>query len=854
MRTFTLFPDTSEQQDDQQREREAAAAAIVDALNPAQQEAVTVADGPVLIVAGPGSGKTRVLTHRVAYLIAAGKSAPYQILALTFTNKAAREMKSRIQKLVPEEAGARIWMGTFHSIFARVMRREAEKIGYSSDFSIYDSDDSERVVRELMNDKGIDTKQFSPRMIRSLISSAKNQMVGPSQYARLAASLPQDKAAEIYGPYEQVLRTANALDFDDLLLKPLQLFQEHEDVLAQYQDRWRYIHIDEYQDTNHAQYRLAKLLAGKYHNLCVVGDDAQSIYAFRGADIANILSFQRDYPDATVVRLEQNYRSTKTILRVADAIIKNNRDQLDKSLWTENGDGEEVILIEGISERDEALKLEHYIRDLKVRHGYGHSDFAILYRTNSQSRAIEDALRRGGIPYRVIGGISFYQRREIKDVLAYLRLIVNENDIASLRRIVNYPTRGIGAKSMQKIEAFASAQNIPLWQALRRVEETGVGPRAINAVKGFVQLIESFRQRAATEPVGPLTRDLIIESGLKNEYRREHSTENLVRWENVQELVNAIAEFTAERSLTVGDSESPGPTRAEIQGQSPGTPAVESREHVGLSEFLQEVSLFTDADAGDDLEDRVTLMTLHASKGLEFACVFVTGLEEGLFPLARSLDDPKDLEEERRLFYVGVTRAEQRLFLTMARSRFRFGEQMAGIPSRFLEEVDAEVVKTEAGQQMQRRSNRFSASRDSSGRGSGGRSGRGGGTGGTGGDWVEYETLDPDYYKASLRPPGPSGSRSSAGSRSGRRVVLDEGEGELGPGVLVEHDQFGAGKILAIDGVGQQAQSHRRLRRLRPQEAGAPFCAPACIGTPEESARDTGPRQNATVRVATTTQ
>ncbi len=795
MRTFTLFPDAQERTDDQQKEREQAATAIVDALNPAQQEAVTAADGPVLIVAGPGSGKTRVLTHRVAYLIAAGKSAPYQILALTFTNKAAREMKSRIQKLVPEEAGARIWMGTFHSIFARVMRREAEKIGYSSDFSIYDSDDSERVVRELMNDKGIDTKQFSPRMIRSLISSAKNQMVGPSQYARLAASLPQDKAAEIYGPYEQVLRTANALDFDDLLLKPLQLFQEHEDVLAQYQDRWRYIHIDEYQDTNHAQYRLAKLLAGKHHNLCVVGDDAQSIYAFRGADIANILSFQRDYPDATVVRLEQNYRSTKTILRVADAIIKNNRDQLDKSLWTENADGEEVILIEGISEKDEALKLEHYIRDLKVRHGYGHRDFAILYRTNSQSRAIEDALRRGGIPYRVIGGISFYQRREIKDVLAYLRLIVNENDIASLRRVVNYPTRGIGAKSMQKIEAFASAQNIPLWQALRRVDETGVGPRAINAVNGFVNLIESFTERAKTEPVGPLTRDLIKDSGLLGEFRREHSTENLVRWENVQELVNAIAEYAASQG-----------------------------DEVRLSEFLQEVSLFTDADAGDDLEDRVTLMTLHASKGLEFACVFVTGLEEGLFPLARSLDDPRDLEEERRLFYVGVTRAEQRLFLTMARSRFRFGEQMAGIPSRFLDEVDAEVVRTEAGQHMQRRSDRFSANRGSAGGGSGRGSGRGAGSGG---DWVEYETLDPDYYKASLRPPGSSGSRGSRSSTgsgggfgrtgrdgqpkraepTGRRVVLDEGEGELRPGVLVEHDQFGSGKILAVDGTGQQAKA-----------------------------------------------
>lgn len=772
MRTFTLFAEQEEAADSESRRlADEAAEAIAAALNPAQQEAVRATDGPVLIVAGPGSGKTRVLTHRVAYLIAARKAAPYQILALTFTNKAAREMKDRIRRLVHDDAGGNIWMGTFHSVFARVMRGEADKLGYTSDFSIYDADDQERIIREIMADQGIDAKSFSPRMIRSLISSAKNQMVGPDQYARLAASLPQDKAAQVYGPYERFLRSSNALDFDDLLLKPITLFQEHEDVLRKYRDRWRYVHIDEYQDTNKAQYRLAKMLAGDHRNLCVVGDDAQSIYAFRGADITNILSFQRDYPDATVVRLEQNYRSTKTILSLADSIIKHNRDQLDKSLWTENGQGEEVVLIEGISEKDEALKLEFYIRDLKVRHAFGFRDFAILYRTNSQSRAIEDALRRGGIPYRVIGGISFYQRKEIKDVLAYLRLVVNRDDRASLRRVINYPTRGIGTKSLERIDQFASANGLTLWDALLRVGESGIGARAVNAVSGFVELIQRFGERAATEPVGPLTRDLIQESGLMAEYRREHSTENLVRWENVQELVNAVAEYVAARD-----------------------------EDATLSEFLQEVSLLTDADAAEDEEDRVTLMTMHASKGLEFACVFITGLEEGLFPLSRSLDDPKDLEEERRLFYVGVTRAEQRLFLTMARSRFRFGEQQAGIPSRFLDEVDSGLIRTEGGRAPTERKGRFSSARK--GYSNGGTQKRG---------WVEYETLDPEYYKASLRARQEAARGRTERQRdttpAGRRVVLEEGEGEIQPGALVEHDQFGSGRVVSVDGSGHQAKA-----------------------------------------------
>ena len=413
---------------------------ILDGLNEVQQKAASATDGPVMIVAGPGSGKTRTLTHRIAYLIATRQAKPYQILALTFTNKAAREMKERIEQLVGDEQARGMWMGTFHSTFARMLRVEAEALGYTKDFSIYDVDDGERVIKTVMRQLNIDTKQFSPRSIRHLISSAKNQMVDPEQYKRMVATSAQEQAARVYGRYQDILKRANALDFDDLLVKPIELFSQNVDILQKYQHRWRYIHIDEYQDTNHAQYRLTKQLASGHKNICVVGDDAQSIYAFRGADIANILSFQKDYPEATTIRLEQSYRSTQRILKLADSIIGHNKDQLEKSLWTENAEGEAITLIEAISEKDEAQKIERRIRDIEVRSEHRYEDFAILYRTNAQSRSFEDALRRGNIPYRVIGGMSFYQRREIKDVLAYLRLLVNPDDIASLRRVINYPT------------------------------------------------------------------------------------------------------------------------------------------------------------------------------------------------------------------------------------------------------------------------------------------------------------------------------------------------------------------------------------------------------------------------------
>ncbi|MDX1529913.1 MAG: UvrD-helicase domain-containing protein [Rhodothermales bacterium] len=768
MRRYTLYDAPS----DPQPPTDGAGAdpeEVLAGLNPAQQEAASAVDGPVLIIAGPGSGKTRTLTHRIAYLLAAEKAQPWQILALTFTNKAAREMKERVLALVGPEQAKGLWMGTFHSVFARILRREADKLGYSRDFSIYDTSDSENVVKNAMGRLGIDTKRFTPRSVRQRISGAKNQLVYPQEYQRLASDPFEEIAAKVYERYNQALRRANAMDFDDLLLKPIELFQNHPDVLAEYQRKWRYVHIDEYQDTNHAQYQIAKLLAAQHKNLCVVGDDAQSIYAFRGADIQNILSFQKDYPDATTIRLEQNYRSTQKILKLADAVIRHNRDQLDKALWTENAEGEHVVLMEALSEKDEAQKVERRLRDLHVRHGVPFREAAILYRTNAQSRSLEDALRRGGIPYRIVGGLSFYQRKEIKDALAYLRLVVNPTDAASIRRVVNYPTRGIGAKTMERVEGYAREHGLTLWQALERADEAGVG-RAAKAIEKFTFLISRHAAKAQTAPADEVARSLIQESGILSSLREENTVESLARWENVQELISAIAEFTTNQTT------------------SDHTPT--------LSEFLQQVTLATDADEVETDENRVTLMTLHASKGLEFKVVFVTGMEEGLFPLAAAAQDPTELEEERRLFYVGVTRAQELLFLSYARSRYRFGEQQAGIRSRFLDEVEVDdVIRTETGRAFTGKKDRFSVGR-----------------GGT----ASFDGTDPHYYRRSLRGEnGASGSgrrtrrpaTSAPASSGGRQIVYDEGEAEIVPGVRVVHGTFGEGKVLAVEGRGDRASA-----------------------------------------------
>lgn len=737
---------------------------ILRGLNEEQRAAVTVTDGPVMIIAGPGSGKTRTLTHRIAYLLATGKAEPYQIIALTFTNKAAREMRERVKRLVGDKTRG-MWVGTFHSSFARLLRREIEAIGYSSDFSIYDTDDSKKIVKQQMNRLQLNTDEVKPRSVQRTISSAKNQMVGPSEYESMAHGRLQEATAKVYPAYEAALKRANALDFDDLLLKPARLFKQEPEILQKYQQRWQYVHIDEYQDTNHVQYVLAKQLAAGHKNLCVVGDDAQSIYAFRGADISNILSFERDYPDATTVRLERNYRSTENILTLADSIIDQNEDQLDKTLWTDKDGGDKVVLTEALSEKDEAKKVEQKIRDLQLREGLEYSDFAVLYRTNAQSRALEEALRRENVPYRIIGGTSFYQRKEIKDVLAYLKLLVNPNDRASLERVINYPTRGIGAKTQERVRNYAAQHDISMWQAVEHVEQIDtLSTRAQNAVGRFRSLIAKYMTRVEDADVEELTRDLIQDAGLLDELRKEHTRENLRRWENVQELVNGIAEYTA------------------------------SADNATLSTFLQEVTLLTDLDNADDA-NRVTLMTLHASKGLEYPVVFITGLEEGLFPLAKATQERTELEEERRLFYVGATRAEERLFLSWARNRYRYGKQEHNTHSRFLDEIDDSVVQTAGGGRLRQKKDRFSSSSK--------------------GSTKSYDDMDPHYYRQNLRNDSDSSKKgtrrttrtvsNNTNGSSGRRVVYDEGEGQIVPGVRVQHSKFGEGKVQSVEGDGDRA-------------------------------------------------
>ena len=752
---------------------------ILSGLNPEQQEAVQATEGPVMIIAGPGSGKTRTLTHRIAYLLATGKARPHEIIALTFTNKAAREMRQRVQQLVGDQTRG-MWVGTFHASFARLLRMDGDKIGYSKDFSIYDTDDSTKIVKREMERLNLNGDSVRPRSIQRMISSAKTQMVGPQAYKKMARGQNQETAAQVYPGYEKALRRANAMDFDDLLLKPLRLFDEHPEVLQKYQQRWQYLHIDEYQDTNPTQYRLARQLAADHKNLCVVGDDAQSIYGFRGADITNILSFERDYPNATTVRLERNYRSTKTILRLADSIIEHNENQLEKSLWTDNDAGEHISVMEALSEKDEAQKIERRIRDLHAREGRSYNDFAVLYRTNAQSRALEEALRKENVPYQVIGGTSFYDRKEIKDVLAYLKLVVNPNDTASVERVINYPRRGIGRKTQERLRTYAQQHGLSLWQAVEQAEAVDtLGTRAVNAVVSFRDLIARYMVRVDRTPADELAKDLVQDAGILDDLRQEHTRENLIRWENVQELLSAVAEYVA------------------------------SDEEATLSTFLQDVALLTDQDQETDA-DQVTLMTLHASKGLEFPVVFVAGLEEGLFPLKRAAQEPEALEEERRLFYVGATRAEQRLYLSWARSRYRYGNRESSERSRFLEEIDAEVVRTEGGGSLRQKKNRFSSK---------------------GGASPNYDGMDPHYYRKNLR--GSGGKRSKARSKKktsktkpssstrttkdgrrlrriessdgGRRVVYDEGTRNIVPGVRVEHSTFGEGKVQSVEGTGEKA-------------------------------------------------
>lgn len=645
----------------------------LNSLNEPQKAAVINTEGPSMIIAGAGSGKTRVLTYRIAYLVDTKGVDPFRILALTFTNKAANEMRARISTVVGTEA-RNIWMGTFHSIFARILRIESERLGYPNNFTIYDTDDSKSLLKSIVKERALDDKLYKPNIVYNRISGAKNRLISWQAYNNnpiYTADDAQNQRPEIgtiYRIYQERCYKANAMDFDDLLFNTYALFKQHTDILNKYQQRFHYVMVDEFQDTNLAQYLIVKMLSSVRENICVVGDDAQSIYSFRGADIHNILNFEKHFPELSVFKLEQNYRSTKTIVSAANSIIVKNKAQLQKNVWTENIEGDLIELIKANSDAEEGKLVASSIFEEKVNKQMQLGEVAVLYRTNSQSRSIEDALRRMNIKYKIVGGLSFYQRKEIKDILAYLRFSLNNNDEQSFRRIINLPKRGIGTTSVDKLIVGANDNNISLWQAINNPKPF-VGARATSAIDQFVSLIKSFAMEAARKDAYEAASLIAKRSGLLKELYEDKTVEGVNRYENVQELLNAIKEFVD----------------------------AEENQDKSLNAFLQEVSLLTGVDSADkentDDEDQVTLMTIHMAKGLEYKHVYVVGMEEDLFPSQMMLSSRADLEEERRLFYVAVTRAKEKLFLSYATSRYRYGRLNSCEPSRFLEEIEPHFIR-----------------------------------------------------------------------------------------------------------------------------------------------------------------
>ncbi len=638
-------------------------------LNEPQREAVTHIDGPLMIIAGAGSGKTRVLTYRIAYLIEKGVD-PFNILALTFTNKAAEEMRHRIEKVIGPEA-KNLWMGTFHSVFSKILRFDGHKLGYTSNFTIYDTDDSKSLLRSIIKEMGLDDKAYKPNYVLNRISAAKNNLISWQMYNENPSFAAEDIAAQmpelgrIYKTYALRCFSANAMDFDDLLFNTNVLFRDHLDVLNKYQHKFRHVMVDEFQDTNISQYLITRKLAAVSQNICVVGDDAQSIYAFRGANIQNILNFKKDYPDLKVVKLEQNYRSTKNIVNAANSVIAKNKAQLEKNIFSDNEEGEKIEVIRAMSDNEEGRLIAHEIFEGRLR-GLKNSDFAILYRTNAQSRAFEEALRKIDIPYRIIGGLSFYQRKEIKDILAYLRFTVNQQDEEAFKRIINTPKRGIGDTSVAKIIVLASEHQTSIWNIVSNIQFYMEG-RTANAVAGFADLIKSYTvMMEEGKDAHTLAMHVAKTSGLLHELYMDKTVEGVARHENVQELLNSIRSFVDN----------------------------DENEDKSLSSFLQTVSLLTTADEDDDGDaEKVTLMTIHGAKGLEFKHVFVVGLEENLFPSQMMLKSRDDLEEERRLFYVAITRAEKLLTLSYAQQRYTWGKLTYCEPSRFLEEIDSRYLR-----------------------------------------------------------------------------------------------------------------------------------------------------------------
>ena len=654
---------------------------LLEQLNQGQREAVTYCDGPQLVIAGAGSGKTRVLTYKIAYLLANHAYQPWNILALTFTNKAAREMKERIGRLVGQEQARYLQMGTFHSVFARILRAEADKIGFNSNFTIYDQSDSRSLVKNIIKEMQLDDKTYKPASVADRISMAKNHLLLPQQYmvSSWAADDAQKKRPQvgnIYNRYVERCRQANAMDFDDLLVQTFLLFKNHEDVRQKYVERFRYVLVDEYQDTNYAQQEIVLQLTCEHGRVCVVGDDAQSIYSFRGANIDNILNFQKQYQGSRLFKLEQNYRSTQLIVKAANSLIRKNERQIHKDVFSENEEGERLTLKPAYSDREEAIIVCNDIKRIRRQDQAQYNDFAILYRTNAQSRSFEEQMRKDGIPYRIYGGLSFYQRKEIKDVIAYFRVVSNPNDEEALRRIINYPTRGIGDTTVAKIVETANLHHVSLWSVIQQpiVFDLNLSKGTLNKIDAFKQMVEGWTVRIGQEDAYALGHAIIMESGISKDIYGSNNPEDLSRQENLEEFLSGMQDFVETR-------------KEEDRG-----------DEIALSDFLQEVALLTDLDSdGDEEQPKVTLMTVHAAKGLEFPTVFVVGLEENIFPSPMCTGSMRELEEERRLLYVAITRAEKHCILTCAQNRFRYGKMEYDTPSRFIKDIDPSLLRVEGG-------------------------------------------------------------------------------------------------------------------------------------------------------------
>ena len=739
-------------------------------LNNAQRSAVLHKDGPSMVIAGAGSGKTRVLTYRIAHLIHGGVD-PFNILALTFTNKAAREMKTRISKIVGDNQAKNLWMGTFHSVFAKLLRFEGHHLGFPSNFTIYDTQDSQRLISSIIKEMGLDKDIYKYKQIQQRISAFKNSLITVKAYynnpelQEADAIARKPRMGEIYNEYVNRLFKAGAMDFDDLLLRTNELLNRFPEVLVRYQERFKYILVDEYQDTNHSQYLIVKALSDRYQNICVVGDDAQSIYSFRGANISNILNFQRDYEQVAVYRLEQNYRSTNTIVRAANSVISKNKDQIEKQVWTDNPDGDKIIVHRSATDADEGRYVASTLFEWKLNNQLKNGDFAVLYRTNSQSRAIEDALRKRDIPYRIYGGLSFYQRKEIKDVLAYLRLLINPKDEEALMRVINYPTRGIGQTTLDKLVVAAKETGMSVFELLSLENRSSlkINASTSNRLEDFATMIRSFQILAERADAFTLTEHVIKKSGLVLEMKKDGTPEGIARLENMEELLNGIQDF--------------------VEGQREIDGATGS-----IAEFLEDVALATDLDkeVGDD--DRVALMTIHLAKGLEFPYVFIVGMEEDLFPSAMSMNTRAELEEERRLFYVALTRAEKQAVLTYTINRYRWGKLIDAEPSRFIEEIDEQYLDNQV---VDFRRN-FSPYLDTSLFGE-----------------VDHSKLR--IVKPTAGTPPSIGKPTEKQLQKLRKIkptsVQPAAESatlyaDLSVGVKVNHERFGTGVVQSIEGIG----------------------------------------------------